>query len=392
MNQDWAPETRAMRAGRDDNGGALAPVLWASTTYEIAAPSHAARIAKTPRVSKFYARHGNPTVRAFEDAMAELEGAEASLAFASGMGAISTILLSLCPTGSHIVSQRQIYGGTLQWLGVVAPRLGIEVTMVDGTDPGAWAAAVRPGQTQVILAETPANPRLDLVDLDALGAIMGPIKVVDATVGTPLGQQPLTKGIDLVMHSATKAIGGHNDACLGVVSGEKELIDWIWGYTVLLGAVPSPFDAMNALRGLRSLGARFRTQSATAHALAEALEGHPSVRWVRYPGLASHPQYDLAKRTLRHFGGLLCFDLDGGREAVSEFLGHLKVARVATSFGGPETIVTHPATTTHAGLEPEELAEAGISEGTVRVSLGLEDTEDIVRDLREAIEASAPTQ
>lgn len=264
--------------------------------------------------------------------------------------------------------------------------------MVDGTDPGAWAAAVRPGQTQVILAETPANPRLDLVDLDALGAIMGPLKVVDATVGTPLGQQPLTKGIDLVMHSATKAIGGHNDACLGVVSGEKELIDWIWGYTVLLGAVPSPFDAMNALRGLRSLGARFRTQSATAHALAEALEGHPSVRWVRYPGLASHPQYDLAKRTLRHFGGLLCFDLDGGREAVSEFLGHLKVARVATSFGGPETIVTHPATTTHAGLEPEELAEAGISEGTVRVSVGLEDTEDIVRDLREAIEASSPTQ
>ena len=388
MNQDWAPETRAVRAGRKDNGGALAPVLWASTTFELESPSHAARIAKTPRVSKFYARHGNPTVRAFEDAIAELEGAEASLAFASGMGAISTTLLALCPTGSHIVTQKQLYGGTLQFLSVVAARVGIEVTLVDGTDPGAWVAAVRPGQTQVIFAETPANPLLDLVDLDALGTIGGPVKVVDGTFATPLGQQPLSKGIDLVIHSATKALGGHNDACLGVVSGEIELIDWVWGYSVLIGAVASPFDAMNALRGVRSLGVRFRAQSTTAQAVAEALEAQPAVRWVRYPGLASHPQYDLAKRSLRHTGGLLAFDLAGGREAVSRFFDALTIARVATSLGGPETLVTHPATTTHAGLDAEELAEAGISEGTLRVSVGLEDTDDVVKDLVNAVEVA----
>ena len=213
-----APETTAVRAGRGHNGGALAPILWATSAFEIA-PADSRRLATTPRTSTFYTRHGNPTVRAFEDAVAALEGAEAALAFASGMGAISGVVLGLCGRGSHIVAQRQMYGGTLQLLGSVCPRFGIDVTLVDGTRPGAFAEAVEPGRTVLALAETPANPCLDLVDLDELGGLVGPITVVDSTFATPLAQRPLDHGVDLVVHSATKALAGHNDACLGVACG-----------------------------------------------------------------------------------------------------------------------------------------------------------------------------
>lgn len=379
------PETLTITSGRADSGGALAPAIWPSTTFEIGSPIEAAKIAKTPRTSKFYARHGNPSVRAFEDAIAELENAEAALAFGSGMGALSCTILALCPTGSHIVAQKQMYGGTLQYLGVVAARLGITYTLVDVTIPGSFAqAAAKPG-TVLILAETPANPRVDLVDLDELAQIQGPIKCVDATFATPLGQQTLRPGIDLVMHSATKAIAGHNDACLGVLAGETDLINWLWGYTVLLGAVASPFDATNALRGLRTLGVRLQQQSLSALRIAEELEKGPGVRWVRHPGLESHPQHALAVRQMRRFGGLLTFDLDGGREAAAAYMNRVNIARVATSLGGPETLLTHPATTSHAGLDSDELADAGISEGTLRLSVGLEDTDDLVRDLTNAL-------
>ncbi len=379
------PETLAIMAGRKDSGGALAPTIWPSTTFEIGSPLQTAMIAKTPRTTKFYARHGNPSVRAFEDAIAELEGADASLAFASGMGALSCAILAFCPTGSHIVAQKQMYGGTLQYLGVVAARLGIAYTLVDVTKPGAFAeAAARPGTT-LLLAETPANPRVDLVDLDEIAAIQGPIKLVDATFATPLGQQTLRPGIDLSMHSATKAIAGHNDACLGVISGETDVIDWLWGYTILLGATASPHDASNGLRGLRTLGVRLQQQSVSALHIAEELEKGAGVRWVRHPGLASHPQHELAVRQMRRFGGLLTFDLDGGREAAAAYMERVRVARIATSLGGPETLLTHPATTSHAGLDPDELADAGISEGTLRLSVGLEDTDDLVRDLVAAL-------
>lgn len=383
-----APATKAITAGRQNAQGALAPTIWPTTTYEIGSPLDAGKIAKTPRVSKFYARHGNPTVRAFEDAIAEVEGAEASLAFGSGMGALSCAILAFCPSGSHVVAQKQMYGGTLQYLQVVAARLGITYTLVDVTEPGAFAAAAAKPATTLILAETPANPNLDLVDLEELAAIVGPIKLVDATFATPLGQQTLRGGIDIVMQSATKAIGGHNDACVGVLSAETDLINWLWGYSVLLGSVPSPFDAANALRGLRTLGVRLRQQSATSMALASALEADDRVRWVRHPGLESHPQRAIAIKQMKQFGGLLTMDLDGGREAAAAFMKRLQIAIVATSLGGPETLVTHPATTTHAGLDAEELTEAGITEGTLRVSCGLEDTTDITNDFLRALESS----
>jgi cystathionine beta-lyase/cystathionine gamma-synthase len=278
------------------------------------------------------------------------------------------------------VAQKQLYAGTQLLLQGACPRFGIDVTFVDGFEPGAFAAAVRPGKTVLVIAETPANPRLGIVDLEELGAIRGPMKVVDSTFATPLVQRPLEYGADLVIHSATKAIAGHNDASLGVVAGSKDLLAWLWNFAVLQGANASPFDAMNGLRGLRTLSVRIRQQSESAQRLAEMLEAHPCVSAVSYPGLASHPQYDLAKRQMALPGGLLTFDVAGG------LVEGTRIAQLATSLGGPETLVTHPASTTHVGLLPEELAESGIGPGTIRVSTGLEHVDDLLADFAQALE------
>jgi cystathionine beta-lyase/cystathionine gamma-synthase len=382
-------ETRAILAGRAANATALAPVLWASTTFVTETVAEGRKMATSVGADRFYTRYGNPTVNAFEDAVAELEGAEAARAFASGMGAISAVVLGLCSTGDHIVAQKQLYSGTQLLLQSVCPRFGIDVTFVDGTRPGAFAEAVRPGKTMLVFAETPANPRLGIVDLEELGAIKGPITVVDSTFATPLVQRPLEYGVDLALHSATKAIAGHNDATIGVVAGSAELLAWLWGFAVLHGANASPFDAMNGLRGIRTLAVRLRQQTETAQALAEFLEAHPAVSAVSYPGLASHPQHELARRQMSSPGGLLCFDVAGGAEAGRVFVESTRIARLATSLGGPETLVTHPASTTHVGLTPKELAEAEIGPGTVRVSVGLEHVDDVIADFAQALEAAS---
>jgi cystathionine beta-lyase/cystathionine gamma-synthase len=384
-----APETVAIRAGRSGSGAALAPVIWASTTFVTETVDEGRRLATSTAATNFYTRYGNPTVNAFEEAVAELEGAEAARAFSSGMGAVTAVVLGLCSTGDHIVTQRQLYAGTQMLFQSVCPRMGIDVTTVDGTDPEAWEAAIRPGKTMLLFAETPANPRLDLVDLDRLGAVAGPMTVVDSTFATPLGQRPLDHGVDLVLHSATKAIGGQNDVSLGVVAGSRELLDWIWGFAVLQGANAGPHDAAGGIRGLRTLGVRLRQQTATAQRLAEVLEGDARVTDVRYPGLASHPQHDLAVRQMRLAGGLLTFDLAGGLEAGSRFVESTRICQLATSLGGPETLVTHPASTTHVSLLPEELAAAGIGPGTIRMSVGLEDPDDVIADVLAALAAAA---
>jgi cystathionine beta-lyase/cystathionine gamma-synthase len=380
-------ETRAIRAGRADNDTALAPILWATTTFVTPTVDEGRRFATMAGPHRFYSRYGNPTVRGFEDAVAELEGAESARAFASGMGAISAVVLGLCSKGDHIVAQRQLYSGTQLLLQTACPRFGIDVTFVDGTEPGAFAAAVRPGQTTLVLAESPANPRLEVVDLDELGAIQGPITVVDSTFATPLVQRPLEHGVDLVVHSATKAIAGHNDATLGVVAGSDELVDWLWSFAVLQGANASPFDAMNGLRGLRTLAVRLRQQTESAQQLAEHLEQDPRIEVVCYPGLASHPQRELVERQMAMSGGLLTIDVRGGLEAGRIFVESTRVAQLATSLGGPETLVTHPASTTHVSLTPDELAANGIGPGTVRVSVGLEHPDDIVADFDQALRA-----
>jgi cystathionine beta-lyase/cystathionine gamma-synthase len=343
------------------------------------------RRATSVRADEFYGRYANPTVRSFERAIADLEQADDAMAFGSGMGAIASTVLALCSSGDHVVAARQLYAGTLAFLQGPCARFGIDVTFVDATEPGSFAAAVRHGRTTLVLAETPSNPRLELCDLDELGAITGPFTVVDSTFATPIGQQPLVHGVDLVLHSATKGIAGHNDATLGVIAGEKELIDAIWGYAVLHGAMASPFDALNALRGVRTLALRTHHQAATALRLGEWLEQHPSVERVDYPGLVSHPQHDLAKRQMRQFGTVLAFELAGGRDAVQSLLDGLRIARRATSLGGPETLVCHPMTTTHASMTPDEQAATGVTEGLLRVSVGLEDVDDLIDDLRRAL-------
>jgi cystathionine beta-lyase/cystathionine gamma-synthase len=363
------PATRAIRAGRAASGSSLAPALWASSTWESTGLDDAHRRAIAVRGGEFYSRYANPTVRSFEEAVAELEGAEDALAFASGMGAVAATVLALCSTGDHVVAQRQLYAGTLAFLQGPCSRLGIDVTFVDGTEAGAFAAAVEPGRTTLIVAETPSNPRLELVDLDELGAIAAPFTVVDSTFATPVGQQPLAHGVDLVLHSATKGIAGHNDATIGVIAGERELVDAVWAYAVLHGATPSPHDALNALRGVRTLAVRTTHQSASAQRLADWLADHPAISAVHYPGRSSHPQHDLA----------------GGRDRAAALLDRVRVCRVATSLGGPETLLCHPATSTHASLSAEEQAATGVTAGLVRASIGLEDPDDLIGDLDRAL-------
>tara|TARA_B100000959_G_scaffold285321_1_gene359722 strand:- start:1963 stop:3147 length:1185 start_codon:yes stop_codon:yes gene_type:complete len=385
----YEPETSAILAGRNEGETSLAPVLYPTSAFEFATIDQGREMATAVGAERFYSRYGNPTINAFETAIAELEGAEVARAFASGMGAVSAVVLGLCSSGDHVVAQRQIYAGTQLFLQSACPRFGIDVTFVDGTEPGAFEAAIRPGKTMLVCAETPANPKLDLVDLEELGAITQATTVVDSTFATPLGQNPLAHGVDLVLHSATKGIAGHNDATIGVVAGSEDLLSWLWGFAVLHGANASPYDAFNAHRGLRTLGVRLAHQSATARRLAEFLEGHDSVDLVRYPGLESHPQHGLAARQMRSFGGLLTFDLRGDIEAGCRFTEAVRLARQAPSLGGPETLISHPASTTHVGLTPEEMASTGIGPGTMRVSCGLEYPDDVVADIGQALVAAS---
>jgi cystathionine beta-lyase/cystathionine gamma-synthase len=387
--ENLKPDSVAIRAGRADNGTALGPVLWGSSVFITPTLAEARRMSTVTRAEHFYSRYSNPSVKAFEDAIAALEGAEASLAFASGMGALASVVMALCSSGDHIVAQRQIYSGTQLFLAGVCARFGIDHTLVDGTEPGAFAAAVRPGQTTLVIAETPANPQLTITDLAEIGAIEGPFTLVDATFGPPVMQQPLSFGVDLVMHSATKGISGHNDATIGVVSGERELIDAIWSYSVLHGACASPYDATNALRGIRTLPVRIARQSDTALRLAEHLEGHPAVARVLYPGLTSHPQHDLAKRQMTMGGSIIAIDLAGGLDAGRRFVEGVQLAQMASSLGGAETLVCSPANSTHAGLTASELDAAGIGPGMVRISVGLEHVDDLIADFDHAL-ATAP--
>ena len=371
------------------DGQSLAPVLWPTSTFALGSVAEARKLATTVGSDRFYSRYGNPSVSGFEDAIARLEGAEATRAFSSGMGAVSGVVLGLCSTGDHIVAQRQIYAATQLLFQAVCPRFGIDVTFVDGTKPGAFAEAVIPGKTTMVYAETPANPKLDVIDLDELGAIAGPVTVVDATFGPPVIQQPLRHGVDLVVHSATKGIAGHNDATLGVVAGSKELIDWLWGFAVLQGACASPYDALNATRGIRTLPVRVARQCESALAIAEALEANPHVESVRYPWLESHPQYELAKKQMSGGGTLVTFDVAGGVDGGARFIEALEIVQHATSLGGPETLATHPASTTHVNLLPEELEANGIGQGTIRLSVGLEHVSDLIADLTRALDIVA---
>ena len=389
--QELGIDTRAILGGRSWSGDSLAPVLFPSTTYEVDSVDDHRQMAGTARPAHYYSRFGSPSVQEFEQAVALLEGAEAALASASGMAAVTGVVFGLCSSGDHIVVQRQLFSVTSTLFTAHCPRFGIDVTFVDGTDTAQFAEAIRPGHTQLVFVETPANPALSLTDIEAVSALPGPFTVVDSTFATPVLQQPLARGADLVLHAATKGLAGHNDALLGVVAGSRDLIDAIWGWHVVQGGQASPFDAWNGLRGIRTLGVRVRRQCASAQALAEHLEGHEAVAAVSYPGLDSHPQRDLARRQMSAGGTLLAVELAGGFEAARRFCEATRLARIALSLGGPETLVTHPATIV-SHLTPDERAGLGISDGLVRVSVGLEDIADLVADFDQALAAAGGEQ
>ena len=378
------PATTAITAGRDESGS-LAPSLTPSSTWTSSGLEESHRQATAIHETKNYSRYANPTVESFEKAIAELENTQAALAFGSGMGAISTVVLALCSKGDHIVAQRNCYAGTLAFLNGPCARLGIDVTFVDGRNASEFAAAVRPGKTMLVMAESPSNPHLDLVDLTELGKIKGPFTVVDSTLATPLGQRPHDHGVSIVLHSATKGIAGHNDAMLGVIAADADLISDIWTYSVLHGATASPFDAMNGLRGIRTLDARLTRQCQSAQTLAEWLSAQKNVTAVYYPGLKSHPQHELAKKQMNYFGSVLSFDIKGGKPAATKLLSALKLIRPAVTLGGPETLISHSASSTHNSVDSETKTKTGLTDSLLRLTVGLEACADIQNDLASAL-------
>ena len=378
--------TTAITSGRDGSK-ALAPSLSTSSTWSSSGLEESNRQANALHQTGNYSRYANPTVEAFEHAVAELENTQAALAFASGMGAISSVVFALCSTGDHIVAQRNCYAGTLAFLNGPCVRLGIEVTYVDGRNAHEFAAAVRPGKTMLVMAESPSNPLLDLVDLTEFGKIKGPFTVLDSTLATPLAQRPHDHGVSIVLHSATKGIAGHNDATLGVIAGDLDLINDIWTYSVLHGATASPFDAMNGLRGIRTLDVRLARQCETAQEIAEWLLTQKSVTGVHYPGLKSHPQHDLAVKQMRYFGSVLSFEIAGGKSAAAKLLSALKLVRPAVTLGGPETLISHSSTSTHNSVDNETKTKTGLNESLLRLSIGLEACVDIKNDLASALKS-----
>jgi cystathionine beta-lyase/cystathionine gamma-synthase len=383
--------TRAIHAGRlpPPAERPLATPIWQTSTFVFDDAEHYAHTLRQPREGYVYSRYENPTTAALEATVADLEGAAEGLATASGMGAIATVLLSLASSGDHVVAQRDLYGGTHSLLAATAPRLGIEVGFVDAGDPDAVRAAVGPA-TRAIYAETIANPTMTVADLPALAgaaAAAGIPLVVDNTVASPYLCRPLEHGAAVVVHSATKYLGGHSDVVGGLaLFAEPERHAAAWRTMIELGTSPDPFAAWLILRGVKTLPLRMRAHGANARRLAELLDAHPKVARVYWPGLPSHPTARLAAELLDGDPGMLSFDLEGGRAAGRRFIEATRVAKLAASLGSVETLVSHPASTTHRQFAPDALAAAGIGEGMVRVSVGLEDGADLAADFTQALE------
>jgi cystathionine beta-lyase/cystathionine gamma-synthase len=388
----YHPETLVGHADRGlDAASDVAPPLHQTAPFRAASDDDFIAMASTPRHPRYYTRDGNPTFTRAESVIAALEGAEAALLTSSGMGAISTAVLTLVGHGDHVIAQKTHYMGTTQLLGTLLPRFGVDVTLVDQASPAAFAAALTPA-TRLIVVETPANPLLSITDLQAIAALARPRGIAtlcDSTIATPVNQRPIDHGIDLVVHSATKFLGGHHDLMAGVIAGARPLIDRIWTTAVMLGPVPDPFAAWLLLRGLRTLPLRVQRQNETALAVATWLAEQPAVARVHYPGLASHPQHALARRQMPGgFGGLMSFELRGGLDAGQRLIGALELPGRAVSFGGFESLVTQPGAMWKGSIGEAAAAEAGISPGLIRFSIGLEHPADLIADLERALRAA----
>ena len=344
-------------------------------------------VAQGRRPGHIYSRNTNPTVDAFEEKLRQLEGAEAVTSFSTGMAAVTGTLLTLLSPGDRVVSTKDTYGGTSQLFLTLLPRLGISVTLCETTDHAALEQAIGAGG-RVLYLETPTNPTLKVVDLarlSAAGRKAGAVVVVDNTFATPINQRPLELGADLVVHSATKFLGGHADALGGAVGGGRELVRRIFHHREITGASLHPMSAYLLLRGMKTLHLRIRQQNESALRIAGRLAAHPAVDAVFYPGLPSDPGHAVAARQMRGFGGVLAFTLRGGFEAVRRALPRLRFAHLAANLGAVETVAGPPATTSHVECTPEERRALGIPEGLIRYSVGIEDADDLLADLEQAL-------
>ncbi len=388
---DWEFQTRAVRAGQSrtneqENSEPL--FLTSSFTYDSAAQAAARFSGQEP--GNIYSRFTNPTVRNFEQRLASMEGGEACIATASGMSAILSTVMALMQAGDHIVASRSLFGTTVGLFGNVMPRFGITTSFVPLTDYAAWEAAITPA-TRMLFLETPSNPLTEVADIARLAAIAhdhGALLVVDNCLCTPALQRPLELGADLLIHSATKYLDGQGRCVGGAVVGPAALLEeQVFGFLRTAGPSMSPFNAWVFLKGLETLGLRMRAHCDNAAEMAAWLAVHPAVEQVYYPGLSSHPQHELAARQQSGFGGLLSFEVRGGREAAWQVIDATRLCSITGNLGDMKTTITHPATTTHNRLNATQLAEAGITEGLVRLSVGLESTRDLKRDLAAGLDS-----
>ena len=387
------PETAAVHGASDleKKNGPVSTPIYQTSTFEVTDNDEQQRVTTTDR---YYTRWGNPTNTVAEQTLAALEGTQAALTFASGMGAITTTILGLLKTGDHIVAQRDIYGGVTKFFSQWLPKVGIETTFVDTTDYEQHARAVRKN-TKLLYLESPTNPALRVVDLKKAAALArehGLISMIDSTFGTPINQRPAEYGIDLVMHSGTKYLSGHADLTCGVVAGRQELMDQLWESRTTLGNCMDPHAAWMLIRGLKTLAVRVARQNENAQRVAEFLEQHGKVRRVHYPFLKSHPQHAVAREQMSGGGGMVTFEVEGTGEDARRVSEAMRLFTLATSLGGVESLVSIPVLTSHAMISAEQRERMGVTEQMVRLSVGIESAEDLIADLERALEAVGEPQ
>ena len=398
MKKKLGKTTQAIHAGEtrtssaEKSGVPLLPPIYQNSTFRFTTAAECAEAFRDEDSGYIYTRWGNPTQEVLEKKLAVLEAGEAALATASGMGAVSIALLTVLGNGGHVVAMENLYSATFQTLNEDLRQFGVETTFVDATDPSQIARAIRP-DTKVLYLESPTNPLLKLIDLRTSAEIAkahGVTSIIDNTFATPCGQQPIAFGIDVVVHSMTKYLSGTGAVIAGAIVGQKEFITRAkTGALRNFGAVISPFNAWLTLHGIPTLPLRFTRHCENALDVAAFLEAHPAVAWVRYPGLPSHPQHELAKQQMDVFGGMITLELKGGRGAGEHLVDHLQRCALAVSLGDVRTLICHPASTTHSHVPAEIRQQIGVTDGLVRISVGLEDVEDIIADLEQALESCA---
>jgi cystathionine gamma-synthase len=385
------PETESVRGASnlEKRNAPMAQPIYQTSTFQVTDSDQQLRATST---DMFYTRYGNPTHTAVESAIAELEGADAALLFASGMNAITTSILAMVKSGDHIVAQRDIYGGVTKFLSTWLPKLGVETTFVDTTEYDQHARAIRPN-TKLLYLESPTNPTLRVVDLRQPAALARKhqiITMIDSTFATPINQRPAEFGLDLVLHSGTKYLGGHTDLICGVAAGRLDLIDTIRSTRTTLGGVMDPHAAFLLLRGIKTLAVRVARQNDSALRVAQFLAGHRRVRSVNYPLLEGHPQLPLAIEQMTGGGGVLSFEVDGSGEDAKRITEALHLFTLAPSLGGVESLVSIPVLTSHAMISAEHRQKMGVTEQLIRLSVGIENADDLIADLEQALTVVTP--